>query len=254
MTNRNGHLLRDTLLEGELEATNHRFQKRPGKQWTHLSDGVLTRSQIDYVLVRRKWRSSIKNTEPCNSFNSLGSDHRAVLSTVKLSLRKSKSPPRVTRYNFGHLKPDQELQMKYGVEVRNRLYSALLSEEQLDLGFTNDVTTKYGKFIEAVKYANRKHLPHKPKKRYDDPANDPRVEEARRKLFVAKETYHLDPCEDNRQTVAEEKDTLSACYRTVEEELLKQKIRKAENVADRCNNLRRVVILSVGERRSHVVF
>ena len=178
MTNRNGHLLRDTLLEGELEATNHRFQKRPGKQWTHLSDGVLTRSQIDYVLVRRKWRSSIKNTEPCNSFNSLGSDHRAVLSTVKLSLRKSKSPPRVTLYDFGHLKTDQELQMKYGVEVRNR-YSALLSEEQLDLGFTNDVTTKYGKFIEAVKYANRKHLPHKPKKRYDDPANDPRVEGAR---------------------------------------------------------------------------
>ena len=52
--------------------------------------------------------------------------------------------------------------------------------------------------IEAVKYANRKHLPHKPKKRYDDPANDPRVEEARSKLFVDKETYHLDPCEDNR--------------------------------------------------------
>ncbi|XP_063680045.1 uncharacterized protein LOC134815440 [Bolinopsis microptera] len=145
VTNRNGHLLRDTLLEGELEATNHRFQKSPGKQWTHLSDGVLTRSQIDYVL--------------------------------------------------------------------------------------------YGKFIEAVKYANRKHLPHKPKKRYDDPANDPRVEEARSKLFAAKETYHdLDPCEDNRQTVAEEKDTLSACYRTVEEELLKQKIRKAENAADRCKN------------------
>ena len=235
VTNRNGHLLRDTLLEGELEATNHRFQKRPGKQWTHLSDGVLTRSQIDYVLVRKKWRSSIKNTEPCNSFNSLGSDHRAVLSTVKLSLRKSKSPPRVTRYDFGHLKTDQELQIKYGVEVRNR-YSALLSEEQLDQGHTNDVTSKYGKFIEAVKYANRKHLPHKPKKRYDDPANDPRVEEARGKLFAAKETYHLDPCEDTRQTVAEEKDTLSACYRTVEEELLKQKIRKAENAADRCKN------------------
>ena len=80
--------------------------------------------------------------------------------------------------------------MKYGVEVRNR-YSALLSEEQLDLGPTNDVTTKYGKFIDAVKYANRKHLQHKLKKWYDDPANDPRVEEARSKLFFTKETYYL---------------------------------------------------------------
>ena len=91
-----------------------------------------------------------------------------------------------------------------------------MSEEQLDLGPTNDVTTKYGKFIDAVKYANRKHLPHKLKKCYDDPANDPRVEEARSKLFFTKETYYLDPCEDNRQTVAEEKNTLSTCYRTVE--------------------------------------
>ncbi|KAL5253694.1 hypothetical protein ACHWQZ_G013463 [Mnemiopsis leidyi] len=44
--NRNGGLLRDTMLEGYLEATNHRFQKRPNKLWTHLSDGTLCQSQI----------------------------------------------------------------------------------------------------------------------------------------------------------------------------------------------------------------
>ena len=57
VANRNGRLLRDTLLEGQLEAINHRFQKKPGKLWTHLSDGTLTKSQIDYILVRKRWRT-----------------------------------------------------------------------------------------------------------------------------------------------------------------------------------------------------
>ena len=43
-TNRNGELLRDTILECGLEASNHRFQKKTGKLWTHLSDGTLTKA------------------------------------------------------------------------------------------------------------------------------------------------------------------------------------------------------------------
>ncbi|MCP4493478.1 MAG: hypothetical protein GY820_40160, partial [Gammaproteobacteria bacterium] len=237
VTNRNGQLLRDTLLESELEATNHRFQKKGGKLWTHLSDGMLTKSQIDYVLVRKKWRNSVKNTEPCNYFNSLGSDHRVVVSTLKLSLRKSKRPPQVAHHNFGQLKTDQDLQLKYAVEVSNK-YSLLLTDESLsepDLGPV-DATRRYEKFTEAVKCANKKLVPLKPKRRHDDPANDARVEDARKNLFKAKDNYHLDPCEDNRQTVAEKKDILSIYYCTVEEELLKQKISKAENAADRCKN------------------
>ena len=57
VANRNGGLLRDTLLEGQLEAINHRLQKKPGKLWTHLSDGTLTKSQIDHILVRKRWRT-----------------------------------------------------------------------------------------------------------------------------------------------------------------------------------------------------
>ena len=93
-TNRNGTLLRDTLQEGHLEATNHRFQKKSGKMWTFLSDGTLTKSLIDYILIKKKWRNSLKDTVVSNSFSSLGSDHRAVICKVKLSLRKQKTPPR----------------------------------------------------------------------------------------------------------------------------------------------------------------
>jgi hypothetical protein len=39
VSNRNGALLRDTMLEGNLQSTNHCFQNRPYKLWT---DFILT--------------------------------------------------------------------------------------------------------------------------------------------------------------------------------------------------------------------
>ena len=67
-------------------------------------------------------------------------------------------------------------------------------------------------------------------------SNDPRVDRARRGLFLAQDQYHQEPCEEKREDVATKKDLLKACYREVEEEILKGKIRKVEDTADRCKN------------------
>ena len=233
-TNRNGELLRDTIMECSLDATNHRFRKKPGKLWTFLSDCTLTKGQIDYILIRKKWRNSLKNTEAYSSFNSLGSDHRVVICKLKLSLRKSKNPPRRTRYDFSKLKEDKDLQHRYAIEVSNKF--TCLMENSDSIGDHSTTTAKYGKLIEAVETANRALLPEKPRLRRDDPANDQRVQDARGELFVAKDIYHLDPTDDNRTTVAEKKDLLKTCYETVEEETLKRKIKMVETSADRCRN------------------
>ena len=58
--NRNGRMLEDLLLERQLEITNLRFQKRKGKLWTYLSDMNQIKSQIDFIVCRKKWRNSIK--------------------------------------------------------------------------------------------------------------------------------------------------------------------------------------------------
>ncbi|KAL5259160.1 hypothetical protein ACHWQZ_G009574 [Mnemiopsis leidyi] len=126
--NRNGGLLRDTTLEGNLEATNHRFQKRPNKLWTHLSDGTLCKSQIDYVLVRKKWRNSVKDTVVSNSFHSLGADHRVVISAVKLSLRKCKKALRVPRYDYNPLKQSTE-NYRFAILLRSRTDSTCCPTE-----------------------------------------------------------------------------------------------------------------------------
>ena len=87
------------MMGANLEATNHRFCKKPGKLWTFLADTTGIKSQIDYILVRRKWRNSVKNTEAYNSYTSIGSDHRLVAATFKLSLISNKSQPRKIKYD-----------------------------------------------------------------------------------------------------------------------------------------------------------
>lgn len=59
-TNKNGQLLTDFMEQSNLIAANTWFQNRPNRLWTHRSPrGYL--SQLDYILVRRRWQNSTKN-------------------------------------------------------------------------------------------------------------------------------------------------------------------------------------------------
>ena len=88
-----------------------------------MSDMNGCKTQIDFILVNRKWRNSVHNVEAYNSFSSLGGDHRLVTATIHLSLRKSKAVPRKKQYDWSLLQ-DKELQQKYTLIVKNR-FSAL---------------------------------------------------------------------------------------------------------------------------------
>ena len=51
------------LSENELLAANTLFEKRKGKRWTFKDHATGDLRQLDYVLVRKKWRNSILNAE-----------------------------------------------------------------------------------------------------------------------------------------------------------------------------------------------
>ena len=53
-TNKNGRLLVEHCTETNLLGSNLFFMKRPGKQWTFMSDMNDTKSQIDLILVNKK--------------------------------------------------------------------------------------------------------------------------------------------------------------------------------------------------------
>ena len=84
-TNSNDEHLLDLACEGNLIITNTAFQKRKGKLWTFLSDMTGSKSQIDYILINKKLKNSVKNVKAYSSFASTGSDHRIVIARLKLS-------------------------------------------------------------------------------------------------------------------------------------------------------------------------
>ena len=228
-TNRNGRLLKDTLLECEMENTNTRFQKHRRKMWTHLSDGTLTKSQIDFILVRKKWRNSVKDTEAYNFFNSLGSDHRLVRTKLKLSLRKAASKPKKVNYDWDEFKRDNDLQKEFALEVRNR-YSVLCEEDIGQSSDHPDITNDYSNFASAIASTCDKNLPKRQRRRRPKIASDTRVNAARTELDEAKNSYHNNPNNETRHDVKLCKDALASAYNTVEEELLDKQIKEVERL------------------------
>ena len=70
--------------------------------------------QLNYILVRRKWRNSVQNAEAYDTFITVGCDHNVVCAKIKLSLRTSKAV-RKTKYDWQQLSTDSELQRNYTV-------------------------------------------------------------------------------------------------------------------------------------------
>ena len=159
-TNQNGNFLNDLCTGTGLLPTNTLFCKRPSKLWTYISDMTGRKTQIDFILVNKKWRNSIHNCEAYSCFSSLGSDHRLVTAKVKISLRMCKTPKRQVRYDWTTLYcPD--LQEAYTVEVKNR-FSILSAEGNGEI--ETDISEQYDRFIFANEEAKKLLIPEKKKR------------------------------------------------------------------------------------------
>ncbi|XP_072016984.1 uncharacterized protein [Amphiura filiformis] len=148
-TNRNGDFLLEFAQENNLIITNTTFQKKKSKLWTCVLPSGF-RAQLDYVLIRKKWKNCVINTQAYNSFASTGSDHRIVTANIRLSLRaNNKSPSKRVKYDWAKLATDPELQDRYTLEIKNR-YSVLSDDN------CADQTQKYNYLIQANKEAAEK--------------------------------------------------------------------------------------------------
>ena len=79
------------------------------------------KSQIDYSLVNRKWKNSLKNCEAYSTFVKVGSNHPVLSATLRLSLRTKTKSPRTEKYGWSVLKSNRDLQHRYLILRHNRL-------------------------------------------------------------------------------------------------------------------------------------
>ena len=140
--NNNGSRLIELMEEYQLLAANSQFRNKIGKLWTWMSP-YMTKHQLDYILVRKKFKERIRNCEAYNTFISLRSDHRIVVANVTLSLRASKQIAKLKpKYVWRDLRDQDTLQERYAVEVRNKFNIQGLDEET--------ISEMYERLVEAI--------------------------------------------------------------------------------------------------------
>ena len=92
---------------------NTLFQQHKRRLYTWTSPYGQHRNQIDYILCRQRWRSSIQSAKTRLGAD-CGSDHELLIATFRLKLKKVRKTTRPFRYDLNQIPYD------YTVEVRNR--------------------------------------------------------------------------------------------------------------------------------------
>ena len=168
--------------------------------------------------MNNKWKNSITSTEAYSSFSSVGSDHRIVTAEVKLSQRVSKPPSKKIRYDWKLLRHDQELQDSFRLELRNK-FNELYKEE-------DTTTEQYEALIKANEFAASKTLPQVKKGKKEKYANNPAIQQARKKVDQLTKKYATNKSSVVRKCLQDAKAALQVEYQRLEEAHLQREIGK----------------------------
>ena len=187
------------------------FQKRKGKLWTFKDRASDALRQLDYILVRKKWRNSVHNAEAYNTFNTVGSDHRIVAAKLKLSLRAPRKEKRVS-YDWKIFTQTTEIQQHYTIAVKN-------SYQVLEEDTNNE---RFNKFVDATKKAKVDCVPEKSRKKPAIRSSNPRVVQARQKAESAHLEWENNSTEDNKEAWKLALRNLYKAYDNIKEKDLEQ--------------------------------
>jgi len=124
-------------MENNLFITNTNFKHHIRRLYTWQSPCGQYRNQIDYILVRKRWKSSVKDIKTYPGMD-CGSDHNALVAEICLKLKKSKKLIPKTKLNTEAL--DQ-----YRLEVNKAIEDMRLEENE-----TDNVEELWQKFKNAV--------------------------------------------------------------------------------------------------------
>ena len=172
----------------------------------------MTKHQVDYILVRNKWRKSIRNCEAYNTFLSLRSDHRIVVANLTLSLRASKQIAKPKpKYVWSDLRDKDKLQERYAVEVRNKFNIQGLDEET--------ISERYERLVEAVGCMRQV-----PKLKMKLNFQDPRIINAREAITSAHKELVKKKCQSNRTLYKQKKIEMYQMYKLIKDEELEKKV------------------------------
>ena len=91
--NKRGDTVVDFAIADQLAIKNTMYQKHPRRLYTWTSPDTKTRNQIDYILIEKRWASTIQNV--ITKLNAdCDTDHELLVATLKLKLKCKKNGAR----------------------------------------------------------------------------------------------------------------------------------------------------------------
>ena len=125
--NDNGERVVNFCKRHNLCVTNTWFQQKKSARHTWIAPDKVTKNQIDYVLVDKRYRNSIQNSKSMPGAE-CGSDHNPVIVRMKTRLQRVAKPKRTVKWNVsGFKKPGFR-------EDYSRRLDKRLQEEKCDEG------------------------------------------------------------------------------------------------------------------------
>jgi exonuclease III len=159
-TNDRGETLIQFCERNDMSIANTLFKQPKRRLYTWKSPGDVHRNQIDYLLIKSRFKNSIIN---CRTYPGadIKSDHSPVVMKMKLKLKIPKRPScKTLKFNLSALKED-ELKAKYAVNVQNR-YECLINVEEEGPETSQKVLEKQWRCLkEAITVTNEEMLPKK---------------------------------------------------------------------------------------------
>ena len=222
-SNRNGEMLKNLLLENKLVCLNTLFQKRQGQKLTHTAQNIYT-SQIDYVIINKKWKNSAKNCRAYNSFASIASDHRIVSAQIKLSLRENKKKTSKNKpYEWSCLKKNTEIRKSFITNVKNRF------EILLNTSSTKTADSTFAHFETSCKEISKEIIPLKPKLKKRLPWETLEISNKRTILQETAEKCNSHPIMENIRQFKKAQTNLVLSYDKEQSEYIQSKIDEIQN-------------------------
>ena len=108
-----GERLTEFCQENSLFIAKNLFQQHKRRLYTWTSPDGQYRNQIDYILCRQRWRSSVQSAKTKLGAD-CGSDHELLIAKFRLKLKKVGKTTRPFRYDLN------QIPYNYTVEVTNR--------------------------------------------------------------------------------------------------------------------------------------
>ncbi|XP_072043067.1 craniofacial development protein 2-like [Amphiura filiformis] len=121
--NDRGDSLEEFCQANDLIVGNTLFQQHPRRLWTWRSPGGNVKNQIDYILLKRRWCSSLFSVRTRPGAD-CGSDHQLLVARMKLKLKAKKRVTPPVRFDVDKI-PEQ-----YTVSVGNRFEALLRTDEE----------------------------------------------------------------------------------------------------------------------------